>query len=387
MKTIKPQKLGILTRVFEFKRRFYLAASVLMYIPLTDKAELYSEAGMWKFATAELGKDAALDACIPKANPEFLVTGSAFVSGGEPNTGCTVSVRLGMNEKILDVIGDRYWKRSLPGNPVPFLNMPLTCVHAFGGEGYAKNPLGKGFKPVTVDNVTVHWLPNIQLSSPGGTSPDQNPEPAGLGPLDFTWPQRFSKAGTHDDIWLKEDFPGFARDIDWTIFNTASPDQWFDGPLKGDESYQLQNMHPVRPVISGQLPGFDARCFINRQTESGELFDEIKTKLKTVWFFPHAGRAILIYPGSYEVFDEDAADVSHIIIGAERQGESKSPEHYREVMRLRLDRDKGPLYSLKDADLLPDGLSSTDAAIDDDKAMYEGEGLIRKNLGKRAVRE
>lgn len=387
MKTIKPQKLGILTRVFEFKRRFYLAASVLMYIPLTDKAELYSEAGMWKFATAELGKDAALDACIPKAKPEFLVIGSAFVPGGAPDTGCTVSVRLGMKEKILDVIGDRYWISSLPGNPALFSSMPLDWAHAFGGEGFAKNPLGKGFKPVTVNNVKLQWLPNIQLASQGIISPDQIPEPAGLGPIDFPWPQRFSKAGTHDDNWLKEDFPGFARDIDWTIFNTASTDQWFDGPLKGDESYQFKNMHPTRPVISGQLPGFDARCFISRKSESGELFDEIKTPLKTVWFFPHAEHAILIYQGSIEVFDEDAADVSHIIIGAERMGEPKSPEHYREVMRLRLDKEKGPLYSLKDADLLPDGLSSADAAIDDDKAMYEGEGLIRKNLGKRAVRE
>ncbi|MCC6544578.1 MAG: DUF2169 domain-containing protein [Nitrospirae bacterium] len=387
MKTIKPQKLGILTRVFEFKRRFYLAASVLMYIPLTDKAELYSETGMWKFAAAELGKDAALDACIPKANPEYLVIGSAFVPGGVPNTGCIVSARLGMKEKILDVIGDRYWISTLPGNPALFSSMPLDWAHAFGGEGFAKNPLGKGFKPVTVNNVKVHWLPNIQLASQGIISPDQTPEPAGLGPIDFSWPQRFTKAGTHDDNWLKEDFPGFARDIDWTIFNTTSPDQWFDGPLKGDESYQFQNMHPIRPVISGNLPGFDARCFVSRKTESGELFDEIKTPLKTVWFFPHAERAILIYQGSIEVFDEDAADVSHIVIGAEHLGEPKSPDHYREVMRLRLDKEKGPLYSLKDADLLPDGVSSTDAAIDDDKAMFEGEGLIRKNLGKRAVRE
>lgn len=387
MKTIKPQKLGILTRVFEFKRRFYLAASVLMYIPLTDTPELFSEAGMWKFAAAELGKDAALDACIPKINPEYLVTGSAFIPGGEPKTGCTVSVRLGMNEKTMYVIGDRYWNSSSPGNPAMFSSMPLDWAHAFGGEGYPKNPLGKGFKPVTINNVIVQWLPNIQLSSPGVTSPDEKPEPAGFGPVDFTWPQRFSKAGTHDDNWLKEDFPGFARDIDWTIFNTASPDQWFNEPLKGDESYQLQNMHPARHVISGQLPGFNARCFINRQTESGELFDEIKTRLKTVWFFPHAERAILIYQGSYEVSDEDAADVSHIIIGAERPGEPKSPDHYSEVMRLRLDKDKGPLYSLKDADLLPDGLSSTDASIAADKAMFDGEGLIRKNLGKRAVQE
>ena len=387
MKTLKPQKLGILTRCFEFKRRCYFGVSVLAFIPLGGRDDLFSEVSMWKFAASELGADAALDVAIPKAKAEFLVTGSAFVPGGEPRPGCAVRVRLGGREKTLHVSGDRYWKGEFPSDPVPFVSMPLDWAHAFGGEGYAANPVGRGFATDMVNTVAVRRLPNIDYPNQRVTSPEQCPDLAGFGPLDFSRPQRSAKAGTHDDRWLKEDFPGFARDIDWTIFNLAPPDQWFDGPLRGDEPYRLENLHPSLPLLEGRLPGFTARCFVNRRDGEAEKFEEIPLRLFTVWLFPHAERAILICQGACQVADEDAADILHLIIGAERLDEPKSPEHYREVMRLRLDKEKGCLHALRDADLLPAGLEGVDASLLEDKAMTEGEGLLRKNLYTRAVRE
>jgi uncharacterized protein YjbI with pentapeptide repeats len=56
-------------------------------------------------------------------------------------------------------------------------------------------------------------------------------------------------------------------------------------------------------------------------------------------------------------------------------------------MRKRLDKEKGPLYALRDSDLLPEGLETVNAEVAEDRAMFEGEGLIRKNLGKRAAME
>lgn len=384
---IKPQKLGILTRCFEFNRRAYFAVSALLYIPLGNRDGLYSEAGMWKFAASELGKDAVLDAGIPKAKPEFLVAGSAYVPGGGAKPGCSVRVRLGGLEKTLHVYGERFWRGSFPSDPVPFTSMPVDWSRAYGGKGFEPNPLGKGFAPVVVNDVAVHWLPNILYPSERIVSPEKRCEPASFGSLDFSWPQRFSKAGTHDDRWLKEEFPGFARDIDWTIFNTASPDQWFEKQLSGDESYLFQNMHPEHPVMEGALPGFTARCFIARSGGEGETFEEVPTRLSTVWFFPHAEKAILIFQGLCEVADEEASEVTQVIAGAERLGEQKAPEHYREVARLRLDREKGPLYALRDADLLPRGIESVDASVADDKTLMDGEDLIRTNMRKKAVRE
>jgi len=387
VKTIKPQKLGILTRCFELQRRFFLGVSTLMYIPLTEKPGLFSEAGMWKFAAGELGKDAALDAGIPKEKAEFVVAGSAYVPGGGKSVGCSVKVHFAGKQKELYVYGERFWQGSTPSEPVSFASMKVDWEHAYGGEGFDKNPLGKGFKPVKIKDMTVRLLPNVLYPNERVLSSDKHYEPASFMPVDFSWPQRMSKAGTHDDNWLKEDFPGFARDIDWTIFNIAPSDQWLDKKLTGHEGYYFQNMHPDMPIITGNLPGFVSRCFITRTTSAGEDFHEIKQKLSTVWFFPHAERAILVYQGSCEVFDEDAADVTHIIIGAENDGEEKPQQHYQEVMRLRLDKEKGPLYCLKDSDLLPAGLESVDAAVDEDKAMFEGEGLIRKNLEVRQADE
>ncbi len=358
-----------------------------MYVPLSDKPELYSEAGMWKFAAAELGKDAALDACIPKEKPEFLAVGSAFVPGREKSIGCSVKVRLGNIEKELYVYGERFWNAGAPSEPVSFNSMKIDWEHAYGGEGFEKNPLGRGFRPVNIKDMTVQLLPNVLYPDERILSPEKQHEPASFSPVDFSWPQRFSKAGTHDDKWLKEDFPGFAPDIDWTIFNCAQPDQWLEHPLKTDENFQIHNMHPEKPIITGILPGFSARCFINRIKGDGESFDEIPQRLTTVWFFPHAERAILVYQGLCEVSDEDASDISHIVIGAENLGEQKHKEHYLDVMRLRLDKEKGPLYALRDSDLLPDGLETINAEVAEDKAMFEGEGLIRRNLGKRAALE
>jgi uncharacterized protein YjbI with pentapeptide repeats len=235
--------------------------------------------------------------------------------------------------------------------------------------------------------VEIKWLPNIQYPAKLVMSPEQHTEPAGFGPIDFTLPQRFSKTGTYDDRWLKEDFPGFARDIDWTIFNLSQPDQWFDKPLQGDEAYLLENMHPAKSRIEGNLPGFAARCFISRIIEGGERFEEIQMHLSTVWFFPNAERAVLIFHGSAFVQEDDAADVLHIVAGCERIREPKGIEHYRQVLSQRLDKEKGHLAALRDGDLLPAGMNEPDTAIEAERAMINSERLLEKNLRKKAEAE
>lgn len=385
MKTIKPQKLGLLTRPFEYQRRYYLGVSVFAFIPLGNEKALLSEVEMWKFAAAVLGKDTALDAGIPKAKCEYLLTGCVHIPSGEARPACPVKVSLGALEKELHVFGDRYWKGGFPSDPVPFTSMSLDWAHAYGGEGFDHNPLGKGFAPVTRNDVTLQWLPNIVSPAVTITSPDQRSEPAGYGPIDITWPQRFVKAGTHDDKWLKEDFPGFARDIDWTMFNLAPTDQWFDQALKGDEPYRIVNMHPEKPCIEGRLPGITGRCYIDKNTSPGEGFQEVPLRLATVWFFPNAQRAILIFQGLIEVQDEDGADITHIVVGCEDHPSPKGIEHYRDVLSRRLDKEKGHLYALADSELLPPGLSPV--VQDSARPLTASDGLLKKNLRRRTEKE
>ena len=110
----------------------------------------------------------ALDMGFPKPRGEFLVTGSCFAPRGEERPIVQVSVRVGDYRKKLYVFGHRYWKEPGPTVygltlPEPFAEMPLTYQNAFGGEGFLKNPVGKGMKPATTPTGEMaHPLPNIE---------------------------------------------------------------------------------------------------------------------------------------------------------------------------------------------------------------------------------
>jgi len=384
MKVIKPLKLGILHRCYEYQQRFHMGVSMFAFVPLGKEPGMFTDISMWKFLAEELGKDTVLDAGIPKAYPEFLVTGKACVPDGKSATGVAVRACLGDREKVLHVFGDRYWNGSAASDPAPFSEMPLDWEHAFGGEGCLHNPLGKGFAQVDPETGNPWWLPNIEHPNQRLTFKDQRPEPATFGPMDIMWPQRSAMAGTHDQQWLDNHFPGYAPDMDWRIFNLTARDQQFDHQLQGNEIYQLDYMHPHKPRVEGQLPGITARCYINRKTGSAESFEEIPAFLTTVWFFPHAERAVLIYQGVTEVQEEDGADVLQMLIAAERTGEPRGTDHYRKVLEQRLDKEKGHLYVMRDSDLMPPGLKVSDPDFEAELKMVEPEHLLMKNMRKRA---
>lgn len=387
MKVLKPSKLSIVTRSFEVQRRYQLGISILAFFDLESGA-LYDESALWLFAAKELGKDTAIDVGIPKERAEFLVTGSAFVPEGLPSETCPVTVTLGRLQKTLYVVGDRLWKGAQQTKPIPFTSMPLTWDRAFGGPGFARNPLGKGFEAQQTEFGPVQVLPNVELPGQMITSPKQRPEPAGFGPIDITWPQRFSKVGTYDQKWLKELFPGFARDVDWSIHNIASPDQQQPTPFVGDEAITVVNMHASRSRLEGALPGIKTRAFVTQRRGAAEEFLEVPMRLTTVWLFPHAVRGILVFQGSMSTSEDDAADVIHLLVGAELLSQDKGVAHYREVLEKRLDKDRGALYSLRDEDLQPPLRGdSTAGTVAEDLELVKVEGLLGKNLRKKAEAE
>lgn len=388
MKTIKPQALGLLTRPFEDGDACYLSISLLAYFPFDVSAGLLPELKLWKFVAQELGRDAALDLGMPKPRGELLVTGKAYPPGGAPSIACRVRARIGTVDKSLAVIGNRVWRRGVASDPEPFTELPLSWENAFGGPGYPLNPLGKGFAPIRGEGGEVHPLPNVEFPGRLIQRPGDRPGPAGFGAYDLTWPQRFSKAGTYDQRWLEERFPGFARDLDWTMFNAAPEDQQVEGFFRGDETFSLEHLHPRKPLLEGQLPGLRTRAFLNRKAGGGEVFEEVSTRLDTVQLFPHAEQGVLIFRGVARVAEDDASDVLQIVVGCEVLGSERSPEHYREVLRQRLDKEKGPLLALNDSDLMPASQPSVGPAalVGADPAMAT-EGLLGKNLRQRAARE
>src|SRR5262249_23801686 len=144
-------------------------------------------------------------------------------------TASSVRVQLDTIDKTLYVVGNRRFTTAGMTEPESFTEMPLTWRYAFGGEGFALNPLGKGFASIEEGGERTHPLPNIEHPDHLIQSPKDKPSPAGFGSYDPTWPQRFSKVGTYDEAWYKERFPGYAKDMDWSYFNTAPPDQQIEG--------------------------------------------------------------------------------------------------------------------------------------------------------------
>lgn len=382
MKVIKPQKLSLLTRPFERGGACHLCVTVLAGFAFGPPAALLPEVQVWKGVQAHLGKQAVLDLGMPKLRGELLVTGKGYPPAGAPAIACRVRVSLGPIDKTLALIGDRRWVRGVPSEPEPFSEMPITYERAFGGAGYSPNPVGKGLAPVAGEGGPVHPLPNVEDPRYLVRSPADRPTPAGLGPYGLTWPRRLARSGTYDARWLRERAPGPPDDFDWNVYNLAPEDQRIDGFFRGDEDFTLEGLHPDKPAIAAALPGLAGRAFLNRRSGEGELFEEVPLRLDTVHLIPGAELGILAFRGVARIAEDDAADVLQIVIACEEAGSPRPEAHYREVLRQRLDREKGPLLALRDEDLLPPGAASAPAW-----RPQREEPPLKRNLRARVERE
>jgi uncharacterized protein YjbI with pentapeptide repeats len=391
VKTIKPQRLGLLTRTYEYEGRFYLAVNATAFFTFGQPQRLLSEVSMWKFVATAMGKDTVLDMGMPKQRGEFLVYGKCHAPRGEPVPAVAVRVKVGDQEKKLHVLGDRRWKKTGPistiSEPQPFTVMDLDYSKAFGGPDFPRNPLGKGMPPAK--DGEPHLLPNIENPQRPVALPDDRPDPAGFGPIDFTWPQRFSKVGTYDDHWLKTRFPGFAQDMDWSLFNAAPEDQWLPGFLAGDESFEVEGMHAGKPVLKSRLPGCAVRCLVTRKKDGQEEVEEILTRAETLMLFPGQERGILLFRGVLEITTDDGADVLNLLIGAEEAAAPRPLAYYKDLLALRLDKKQGAVHALNDGPLLPpmpESNSEGDAAAEDDgmDTLVRSKGLHRQNLRRKA---
>lgn len=375
MRGVKPFRLGLMTRPFQVKNEYWLGVGILAFFPYDQPDKLSTEMEMWQFLPEQMGDDLVLDVGVPKARSEVLIVGSGHQPAGLPNTTLPVRVEIGSIDKTLYLLGDRCWQRDAPTQPRPFTSMKIDWENAFGGEGYDPNPRGKGFAPLTDDDGReIHPLPNVESSGGLITSPKDRPEPAGFRAIDFTWPQRYSMAGTYDKEWMDTFYPGFAKDLDWRIWQMAAADQQQDAPFRSDEHFALHNMHPTQERVEGRLPNLVTRCFVTRTTEQGEIFEEVDTKLTTVWLFPESHKGVLVFHAGLRVTEDDATDVVNIMICGERPGQPRPIEHYKSVLAKRLDPEN-LIETLNDDDLMPQGLTGLSPEVERAKELTSIEGL------------
>lgn len=386
MQIVKPFALGLQTRCIEYRRRLGLCVTAQLYFPFAPRGEgtAWTEMSMWNFLGKEMPEGPLIDEGVAKTTPEYLVHGSAFAPGGRASA-CEVRVRVGALHKRLRVFGPRFWNGKEISPPHPFERVPLDWAHAYGGSDFPLNPFGMGRAPTELRGTRVHLLPQVELAAQPIAAPDQVVEPASLGLIDLTRPQRSRYQGTYGERWLQEQSPGFADDLDWRFFNLAPADQWFDTPLVGDEPFEFTHMHPDKPQVGGHLPGLRARCFVNRGTADAPRLHEVPLKPTTAWFFPHAERGILLFQGLAGCTEDDASDISLLMGALERIGEPRSEAHYAQALARRLDPALGGLQSLRESDLMPEGLKGSDPDFKQMQQDYRPGGLMAEAQRRGAM--
>ena len=372
MKIYKDTTLSLIPRPFGFRGRLSLGVGVVMFFNLDEPDALLDEQDLWKTVPTLL-KGGVLDQGMPKQQGEMLLCGACHAPDGKPVRAVEVSARIGALKKSLYVVGDRYWDGKKITDPEPYTEMPIDWPHAYGGPGFARNPQGKGH----MASQGKGWrgkkrgggpcpLPNIENLADLIRRRDQQPEPAGFGPLDPTWPQRSDKAGsgTYDDKWLVERWPYLPDDFDLDYFNCAQPDQWCpddeDGEafFKPGDPIEIWNMHPQKPVITSHLPSGRLRLFAitdpdfdpfrfptslpSHSLKETDLMREVATRLETVWLFPEAERGVAIHRGAFEIRDDEFADVTRLFATVEAaDAPPRGLDYYRESQETFLQRMTG----------------------------------------------
>lgn len=388
MRVFKPLQLSLQYKSFSWLDQNHLAVTLLLGFPFDPEQEVLLEQDLWKFLPNQLGKDAIVDMCMPKPQGEVLVYGSYYAPGGQPVAADEVQLKIGSVKKSLAVIGNRYWRTLLaPTAPEPFSELPISYEFAFGGSNHKPNPSGKGMDEVDVFGEMRLPMPNIEDPDNLVTSTSHRPNPAGFGPLDMMWQQRAEKTGTYDETWYEKHFPGYPPDLDLTHFNTAPKDQWVDDFWHGDESFQLLNMHPEKPQLSGKLPAFRTRCFIEKKLEQGSLFIEVEMRAETVCLFPAVETGVMIYRGVIEVKEDDASDVEHLLVAYENLDQApRSKAYYDQALRNRLDESKVFKYMMNTKDIIADTERCGFARLLDNTDS-DGESAFAKNMDAKVESE
>lgn len=235
-----------------------------------------------------------------KVATDIVVLGSAHAPGGRAVTQLDVGFAVGKVAKALRVFGDRVWKRGRPGEPQPFVSMPIVYERAYGGADAkaqpsawdVRNPVGRGFA-TSASHAEGLPLPNIEYPNEPLRDGSERPAPAGFGPIACHWQQRQQWAGTYDDQWQRERLPLLPADFDDRHYQCVPPDQQAQGFLHGGEPVALRHLTPGGGDKRFALP----RVYLGFETlfYSGPSVRHMPPKLHTVIVEPDAARVSLVF--------------------------------------------------------------------------------------------
>jgi uncharacterized protein YjbI with pentapeptide repeats len=262
-----------------------------------------------------------------KLHGEMLLKGTCHPPDG-PTTACDVRFSVGDWSKSLHVIGPRAYSKGLliggkASEPQLFASMPLSWENAFGGPDYPSNTAGRGHTGEEMPTVEV---PGKTIKRIGGKH-----EPATMLGISPNWAQRQGKRGkNYGATWKKTRAPFYADDFDWTYFQSAAPDQWIDGYLRGDEDMVFENLHPDESLWRAKLPALRIRAFV--KGGDGSVL-EPTMNLDTLYADVDDGKLYLIWRGHVPVKETDLTDVQVVLIASEPLADEELPfAHYAQLL-------------------------------------------------------
>lgn len=277
-----------------------------------------------------------------KVDTDVVLIGKAYSADGSVES-MDVTLEIGLHQKTIRVIGDRYCKcrtfrDPLFSEPDTFTTMSLGYDRAYGGIdvlsqagqklAYPRNPVGRGFvverRKECVEGLI---LPNLEdpcyLLTPENLiiedmeNWERQPHPQGFGWYGRSWYPRVSFFGimpAHKAYYDKsreeaikyvpedqtENFSKIDPPIvDFRFFNGASPGLIISD-LKGDENVRLVGMDPNR-VLSFQLPKETPKIAL----DIGQGFQETDVVLQTVCIMKEENKLYMVWRGAVEYSAEN----------------------------------------------------------------------------------
>ncbi len=245
----------------------------------------------------------AADLGWPKPATDVALVGHAYAPRAR-STEVDVGLTVGRVRKVVRVVGDRAWYRSIASwqitKPRPFEKIPLAYEQAYGGRDATdprreqwepRNPVGKGFVAAAVrERLEGLLLPNLEDPGRPISSWKDRPVPAGFGFIDSSWAPRAQLAGTYDANWEAERAPLLPEDFDERFMNAAHPDLVARGHLAGGEPVLVTNADPTGR-LDFRLPRrkFTVTAVVEGRTVSAD------PSLDTVWIDADARLLVIVW--------------------------------------------------------------------------------------------
>jgi hypothetical protein len=167
------------------------------------------------------------DEVFYKGGVDLFLFGHARAPRGEAVSEMDVAIAVGEWKRSVRVFGDRVWQRDgdklVPTAPLPFVEMPLSPAHSFGGKdewdglsiAYPNNEYGKGYY-IEEEHAEGKPLPNLEELDTLIAAWTDHPEPAGFGACPITSSARLRNG-------LELDDEGRITEIRPTLYNAAFP--------------------------------------------------------------------------------------------------------------------------------------------------------------------